>query len=393
MLLRKLTAVFATLSLLIPNFAMGYEFTSQNFVRNTERSDNQMRVTMQGPASLRSYRFVSRVGGVNFEGLVDLRNFDVDLDYDPTKPDGTRTTINLDGINYTIPLYDWELRPIVNYADSEYTAVVSVLGDGPDIERYRYVDYHPAFEDTHLGMRLLQADIILMKPSIFTEAPKVNGEAVYLAGEQRERSEAERMLASLKIYEMMRTQDFRSWVLTDTGLEPQLIKTEDTITVELEPYFFFWWSDVSTVQELLDRFKTEVDEAQSLNQLLDSAFAAYQRALVGSTEEGRARRAVQNLEQQFNNVGERIDDLRAQIDAFEPEVQDVPKLTTQLQANSEVYRSAAPFVFDAVYKTAQYAALFRGAKMANSPDWRDFHREVMSEVQLAPSQTPNQFDR
>lgn len=393
MFLRNLISVFATVALLVPSIALGYEFTSQNFVRNAERPDNQMRITMQGPASLRSYRFVGRVGGVNFEGSVDLRDFDIDLDYDPGKPNGERATITLDGRDYTIPLYDWELRPIVNYADSEFTAVASIFGDGPDMERYRYIDYHPAFEDTHLGMRLLQADIILMDPINFSEAPKVDGEAVYLAGEQRERPEAERMLATLRVFEMMSAHDFQAWVLTDSGLEPEIVKTEGTISVDLEPYFFFWRSDTSDAQGLIDRFNAEVEAAQPLSQQYDSAFTAYQQAPAGSTQEQSALREVRRLEQQLEPVVNRINELRAQIDAFEPEIEDVPELTTEVQANSEVYRSIAPFVFDAVYRTAQYAALFRGAKASNSSDWQDFYREVMSEIQLAPAPTPNQFDR
>lgn len=391
--LRKLISVFATLSILLPSIALSYEFTSQNFVRNIERPDNQMRITMQGPASLRSYRFVGRVGGVNFEGIVDLSDFDIDLEYDPHKPNGERASITLDGREYKIPLYDWELRPIVNYADSEFTAVASIFGDGPDMERYRYIDYHPAFEDTHLGMRLLQADIILMDPITFSEAPKVSGEAVYMAGEQRERSEAERMIAALRVFEMMSTHEFQAWVLTDTDLEPELITSADTVSVDLEPYFFFWKSDSSGAQGLIERFNSEVELAQPLSQQYDTAFTAYQRAPAGSTEEQRALREVQRLEQQLEPVVNRINALRAQIDEFEPEIEDVPELTTMVHENSEVYRSVAPFVFDAVYKTAQYAALFRGAKARNSSDWKEFHREIMSEIQLAPARTPNQFDR
>lgn len=391
--LRNLIPVLSTLSFLIPSMVLSYEFTSQSFVRNAERPNNQMRITMQGSASLRSYSFLGRVGGINFESSVDLSALTIDLDYDANKQDGERATITLDGREYIVPLFDWELRPIVNYADSEFTAVASIFGDGPEMELYRYIDYHPAFEDTHLGMRLLQADIILMDPITFSEAPKIDGNSFYLAGEQQERPEAERMLSALRIFEMMSEYDFQAWVLTDTDEEPELIISESTISIDLEPYFFFWKSDTSDVQAAIELFNAEVEAAQPLTQQYDAAYTSYQQAPVGSNEEERALREVQILEQQLQPIISRISVLRSQIDEFEPEIEDVPELTAMVQANSEVYRSAAPFVFDAVYKTAQYAALFRGAKTSNSLDWQEFHRDVMREIQLAPAQTPNQFDR
>lgn len=49
-----------------------------------------MRVTSNGRTSLRSWRFVMRVGRVSFEGVVDLGTRGVDLAYDPRREDGER---------------------------------------------------------------------------------------------------------------------------------------------------------------------------------------------------------------------------------------------------------------------------------------------------------------
>ena len=166
-----------------------YQFSSYEFARNPARVNNQMRIQMTGRTALRSFRFVGRVGGVNFEGVVDLSAYTIDLDYEEDNQDGSRAIVTIDGQKFTLPLHDWQLKPIVQYADSPYTAAVSIFGEGPDPDRYRYIDYHPAFEDTHLGARLLQADILLMDPITFSEAPTENGEKIYFAGEAQESSE------------------------------------------------------------------------------------------------------------------------------------------------------------------------------------------------------------
>lgn len=53
----------------------------------------------------------------------------------------------------------------------------------------------------------------------------------------------------------------------------------------------------------------------------------------------------------------------------------------------------APFVYEAVRKTARHAALFRGVKESHPDEWREFHREVVSSIRLKPAETPNQFER
>lgn len=67
-----------------------YEWSEFEFGRNYQRADNTMRVTSNGRTSLRSWRFVMRVGRVSFEGVVDLGTRGVDLAYDPRREDGER---------------------------------------------------------------------------------------------------------------------------------------------------------------------------------------------------------------------------------------------------------------------------------------------------------------
>jgi hypothetical protein len=333
---------------------------------------------MRGRAALLSYRNVSRVGGVNFEGVVDLGQYQVDLDYDPTLADGKRATLTLSGEEYTIPLYDWQLQPIVAYAGSPYTAVVSIFGEGPEPETFRYIDYHPAFEDTHLGLRLLQTDILLMNPLGFSEAPKQNGEAVYMPGESREVATADREKISDDIRSVMESAGFRAWVFTDTDVSPNLSLSDGEVTVTLEPYFFFWTT------ELFDRFQ-ELAEAQKLA-MLRAIIAPADSPLVDSAME-----AAQKIEAEMESLVVQISAQEIDNDGPPPNVIEVTQLVTDVQQNYSEFRNIAPFVFDAAEDTAQFAALFRGARAVATEDWQEFHDEVMQEIDLPVFETPNRI--
>ena len=105
-----------------------------------------LRETAHGAATF-AYAFASVTGGVNFQcevvaGVAAAPP--TSAEYDSNMADGHRLKIKMGETVFSPVVYDWELRPIVLYADSSYTAVVSLFGDGPDTEHYFYIRYHPA---------------------------------------------------------------------------------------------------------------------------------------------------------------------------------------------------------------------------------------------------------
>lgn len=384
--------LIATLALPSPSWG-AYEFSSYEFARNPARVSSQMRVSMRGRAALRSFRFVGRVGGVNFESVVDLSAYDIDLEYDNSRPDGERGTVDIDGQKFTLPLYDWELAPIVNYADSEYTAVVSIFGEGPDREDYYYIDYHPALEDTHLGMRLLQADIMLMDPVTFSEAPSESGKKVYMAGEAHEGAEEDRFLSALLVQSMLVDAQYQAWVLTDNETRPSLRFEEDVVGVYMNPYYYFWTSDNTERERLFAEYDELFKNYEPLAQEYDQTFEVYRGAPGGSPLERNALNRIEELQLILEPMVNRIREVEARIENHEPEIVEVDELTSLVRSNYRVLHDLAPYVYSAVDKTARYAALFRGAKQANSADWSAFLEQVADGVNLPFSETPNQFRR
>lgn len=375
------------LGLALPQIAFAaYQFSSYDFVRNPQRVTNTMRIEMTGRAALRSYRFVGRVGGVNFEGIIDLSNFDIDLNYDPSRTDGQRATATLNGVTYKLPLYDWELEPIVKYADTPHTAVVSIFGEGPNQAKYRYIDYHPAFLDTHLGMRLVQADIILMDPKTFSEVPKSNGSPVYFPGENREIVRDQRLRLSREISSLM-AEDYQAWVLTDTDITYSLQDNEEFLRIKTTPYFYFWKSDRSSYDEKIAEYERHRIELKSLAERYEIVSARYNNGQLSALTE------LEQLRMRLEPGIETLKRLRAELDEFDPEVIEVEALTQRIRSNYDKLHELAPFVFRAVDKTAQYSAFFRGVKENNVNEWKDFRESVTRLIDLPFAETPNQFAR
>ena len=279
-----------------------YQFSEYGFSRNDARVNNSLRVEMSGRSALRSYRFVGRVGGVNFETSIDLSGMSVELDYDNTEPDGARARIEVNGKEYSLPLYDWELKPITQYADSKYTAVVSIFGEGSDSENFRYIDYYPAFEDTHLGVRLLQADLLPMDPVTFSEVPAENGRQVYRPGEAKQQSLETRLGTASAISQIMASETYHAWVLTDTDLTGRLYYEGGVARVDLTPYYYVWRSqETGERQRLIEAYNDLLDTVRPRLVAYDEAVQSYQNAPAGSAEQSEAQATILSLQYYLNS--------------------------------------------------------------------------------------------
>lgn len=140
--------------------------------------------------------FYMKVGGVAFsdsaigeDGLVVTG-----LRYQPSNTDGQRLIVDVkhrDGKKQSIvaPIFDWELIPIARYAQSDYNSAFTIFGSGEDVKDDddredvdsiievggRLVQYHEAFENELMGLRMFQADILLLtedSADLFSEAGK-----------------------------------------------------------------------------------------------------------------------------------------------------------------------------------------------------------------------------
>lgn len=102
-----------------------------------------------------SARIIARVGGVAFVQTAEpgfvVKSLKLGVDYNKNN---AYAVIN--DTTYEIPLEVWELQPIVNYANQEDNAAVTLFGNADS-----RIQYHEAFLDNLMGLRMLQTDLIL----------------------------------------------------------------------------------------------------------------------------------------------------------------------------------------------------------------------------------------
>jgi hypothetical protein len=138
-----------------------------------------LRATKVGQDQIYAIDTVSTIGGVIFQETAApapaLAGKDIELLYNRSLPDGQRLVVKIDGNSFKVNLFDWALIPISYYANSPYTAVLSLLGkaQSPDEatisrmqrslgKRFFWVETHPDLRDTLIGFNAILADAMFL---------------------------------------------------------------------------------------------------------------------------------------------------------------------------------------------------------------------------------------
>lgn len=318
-----------------------------------------------GPGGLLSAGYLLKVGGVDFEAVASLPAAPLHLRYDPAARDGQRLVVQAGAAEMRPALADWALKPIAALADSPYTADVSLFGDGADTDHFMYPRFHPALRDTLLGMRLLQADLILSNPEGYRQVPLMDGRPVLGAGETMPDEAASRHAADV-LAGVMGSYDYQSWILTDIGGNAAFRVTADGMGSGLTPYYYFWSSRIGAAALRLVRLAS-----------LENGVTTDERKTIRPQVEAAARRFA---------VLERSE-------AFNAEPHAMPDLTARIAADTALTRALNPLVWQAVENTARYAALFRLAKQESPAEWQAFAASL-ERVRIQPAvPTPTSWRR
>jgi hypothetical protein len=361
----------------------------------SQASSSPLRVRSSGKASLSSFGFVGKVGGINFEKIASPSTGqlyqNISLIYDQSMPDGQRLTVVIDNNRYNAMLPDWQLIPIARYANSDYTAVVSLFGDGPDRNRYYYIQYHEAFKNTLLGLRLLQADILFIDLNNNWDLPRFDNRLVMGVGEAVP-DESSSAHATQRIDQILQNHTWRSWVLTDIETSPQFSGRGGNFQVIASPYYYFWDID-KTPEELI-----------KLAQELESQYNYYKSQLVEYNSKVADYNASRDVNTR-NNLKYELNTQRIQIKSLEtnlkklknqldnPSVRGKTELTAAMRSESKTLKQYNPSVYNACVNTAAYSAFFRYVKKYNPVGWNNFIKSI-SNVTVSPSlQTPTTWER
>ncbi|MCZ6801781.1 MAG: hypothetical protein O7F12_14970 [Nitrospirae bacterium] len=371
------------------------------------KANPPLEVRSAGPSSLNSYNFVGKVGGVSFEQVAipdtELAAKPLVLSYDPAAPDGSRLVVQVGTTTVRSKIADWLLIPIAHFADSDFTAATSLFGDGPDSKNFYYIQYHPAFQNTLLGLRLFQADILLMNARQNRFLPKRNGKVVLGKGENLpiQNNYIDDVMA---LSQIMAKQQFTSWVLTDTDAPSSFFIQDGEFQVRTVPYYYFWRRNENSLnqhQEKVDAFNSRVGaynlkvttHKNKVNQFnsLARRFNANNASVSAATLD-RLQTGIQRSESELVAFEQELE--RVQMDLKEGvTVNPVPALTNALKNQSDLLQTINPVVYNAVQATAGYASFFRYIKFNHPYTWKAFLTS-MAKVTIHPAvKAPTQMPR
>jgi hypothetical protein len=317
-----------------------------------------LQYSLAGGGGLGSYDFVSGVGGVAFSAVAKpdtaVKDKPIVLHYDRTTMDGHRLQIVAEGTTATADLPDWMLIPIARFADSDYDACVSLFGPNTTASAYDIV-YHASFQNTLLGLRLLQADMILFDIGETWRLPQRGGVVSLGVGETAPRQMDE---ASARTIEAaLQGGSFQSWVMTDQDEDVIFGLQDRRLEFTGEPYYYFWTSNVEDIQAAQQGLESQVRALRAAGRIAES-----------------------------NRIVE-------QINAMTPTVTEVTNLTRRLKQERGALRRFNAPVYNAATQTMRYSAFFRYVKKQNQSGWRDFLRETASVAIQPELVTPTRWAR
>lgn len=265
---------------------------------------------------------------------------------------------------------DWQLIPTARFAAGEQDAIFTLFGtlkDEPETERlrtmgYEILNYHRAFKNTLLGLRLFQADVLVLAEAS-TELPSIEGE--YLLGTGESPPDVDSNLrAWLALDDFLLDgngrQIFQSYLITDYLQEVTFGLQSDELVIDGYPLWYLWRYSLDPASS---DFQTLVDQANDqANDSLNAEYAADAAVL-----------SLQELDAKYTEeyVNERFEELFDEI--LSPEV--LEPLLPESEALSEQIRESGgvnPAVYQALTTVMGYAALFRRAKAEISELFTDF---------------------
>lgn len=268
-----------TFSFLAGQTPPGIHLGRLEFVRPPEglpKEKRELKMSMSKTRGITS-SFATEVGGVAFVQVAQP-SFEVEsfsLQCDPIK-NSAYAVIN--GQKYLIPLEVWQLKPIVAYANSEYDAAVSLFGrlyqDHGHTDTIQTV-FHNAFVDNLLGLRLLQADLLLadkyMQKDDRFKLPAFDGSEMPILAESEktfynpQAFKASSRKASKNIDKKIKSigEEYSSYVFTDfvdyvTGDSMHFNIVNNRLKIEGRPYYYFIYFD-----------KTRTDTLETLCKIFD----------------------------------------------------------------------------------------------------------------------------
>jgi hypothetical protein len=339
---------------------------------------------------LQSYSFMSSVGGVAFgavaTGANDLKI--TTLEYNARQPDGQRLLITVASKNgrqwkLSPPIMDWQLAPTARFAEGDQHACFTLFGRLTNSTEQqqrlargeKILGYHRAFQDTLLGLRLMQADMLIIRPDA-CDLPRDGGHYL-VAPNESPRSVALNTAAYNQLVTIVEQlpQKFDSYVICDYGQEIVFDVQRGQLTLTGFPYWYCWRrkiSDQTTFNDLQARANERARE------VIEREFERDRGRLSASEFKGKWTPRFQELRQR------EVFDQMVSANLLQP----LPELSQMITEAVRQRQGINPVVYNALTATMRSAALFRHAKIENPEGYAAFVRQLAEVRPAPPVETP-----
>ena len=169
-----------------------------------------------------------------------LANVPLRFEYNVSNEDGSRLEITAGTERSVLSIYDWELLPLAKFVDSGHHGAVSIQLLGS----HEKVSLDAAFEQTLLGLRFIQADLMSRGIVLSQDYLPQDEKGILLGPGELERLSTDKVVAAavreLKSL-MARTPSAAPYsVLTDAKVRFVYSIKDGELTIAGTPYFFFW---------------------------------------------------------------------------------------------------------------------------------------------------------
>ena len=328
--------------------------------------------------------FFRRVGGIAFsQQAINETGLRVErASYDPTKGQLTLVmgTDTIAETPYHLAIPAWQFCPIVRYVNSKFDSCFTLFGEMPNVpdrpEHSWFVNYHPAFEDTLLGLRLLQADIMVFVPDA-SDLPKLNdryvngtGEPVHVAEDNLERH--------LRIQRWIQGQGHKpydSYLLGDIKRPVSLAMKNGSLSITGTPIWYCWkhGGQYSTAEEFA--------KASIRSELLGDMLNLPDEELKDKYTDTYISKRLKTLKDEF---GKRQKSSK--------EIEFAEEFSNELTDLIERNEGSNPVVYASLHATMRFSALLRMIKKENPAVFKGLLLSVEKVAVLPAVDTPEIID-
>ncbi|MBN1927641.1 MAG: T9SS type A sorting domain-containing protein [Prolixibacteraceae bacterium] len=241
----------------------------------------------------KTQKVLGAVGGISYDQIAQpiegISINTLNINYLSDNFDGERIELIVNGQKINVELYDWQMIPIADFANSESYSCFTYFGDLVDnnlenliLENGGHIlNYHKSFKNTLLGWRLLDMDLLILYDFTF-DLPKEDNQYLLGAGEQEpvtweNREGINNFIIHIQNIENDLNQMFRSYVLSDYNQDIRFSTDDNILQLTGNPYYFCWryrfdnpsFNEDAEWKKVYQQYETIRNEEQNKNPSFD----------------------------------------------------------------------------------------------------------------------------